>query len=167
MKYPRVLRLINQTMARIAGVMIFVIGILAVFEAVMRTFFSAPTSWSLDISTYLLIWAVFLGSAYAFQEKGHVAVDLLRDAVEKRWSKAPRRVMAFIGYAIALVVLIVLMRAGFMLAKTALDTNQLTYANAQIPAFILWLAVVVGSVMMVITVVFIILDLFTTDEKYL
>lgn len=167
MKYPRFMTVINQWLARVSGLFIFAIGILAVFEAIMRTFLNAPTSWSLDISSYLLIWAIFLGAAYAYQEKGHVAVDLLRDAVEKRWGKAPRRVMAVIGYVIALVVIIALLVASVQLAKSAIDLNQLTYANAQIPAVVLWAAIVFGSVMMLITVVFIMLDIFAKDDKYL
>ncbi len=167
MKYPNFLRVFNQVLGRAAGVMVFAIGILSVFEAVMRAFFASPTSWSVDVCSYLLIWAVFLASPYAFQEKGHVAVDLLRDAVEKRWGQTPRRVMSIIGYVISLVLIIFLLRAGIILAKAAIDTNQLTYANAQIPAIILWAAIVFGSIMMVITLVFILLDLFTKDEKYL
>ncbi len=167
MKYPHFMKVINKWMARMSGIFIFAIGILAVFEAIMRTFMRAPTSWSLDISSYLLIWAIFLGAAYAYQEKGHVAVDLLREAVEKRWGKAPRRVMAVIGYAIALAVIVVLLYAGVVLAQTAVSLGQLTYANAQMPAVILWTAVIVGSVMMLLTVVFIILDIFKKDDTYL
>ena len=165
MKYPKFMRVINKTLAIIAGAMILAMGILAVIEVIARNFFT-PTYCSVDLESYLLIWAVFLGSAYAYQEKGHVGVDLMRDIIEKRFGKAPRRVMAIIGYVISLVVVIALLRAGLILAKTAIDFKQLTLAFIQIPAIYLYAAIVVGSVAMAVTVVFVILDLFAKEEYY-
>ena len=167
MKYPKFMRVVNRTLAIIAGAMICTFGILAVVEVIARTFFSSPTVWSVDISSYLLIWAVFLGSSYAFQEKGHVGVDMIRDIVEKRFGKLPRRVMAIVGYAISLAVVIALLRAGLILARTAIDFNQLTLAFVQIPAIYLYAAIVVGSVAMAVTVIFVILDLFSKGDYYL
>ena len=167
MKFPKFMRVINKTLAIIAGGMIFTMGILAVVEVISRSFFKAPTVWSVDIESYLLIWAVFLGQGYAFQEKGHVGVDLVRDIVEKRFGKMPRRAMAIIGYVISLAVVIALLRAGLILAQTAVSLNQLTLAFIQIPAIYLYAAIVIGSIAMVVTVVLVILDLFSKEEKYL
>jgi TRAP-type C4-dicarboxylate transport system permease small subunit len=156
MKYPKFMTLINQALGCVSGSLIISIGFLAVFEAIARGVFSRPTSWSLDISSYFLIWAVFLGSSYAYQEKGHVAVDILRDLVEKCLGKSPRRVMAFAGYIIVLLVIIVLFRAGVIITINAARLDQLTIANFQIPITALYVAIVIGSVSMATTVIFII-----------
>ncbi|MDR1245619.1 MAG: TRAP transporter small permease subunit [Clostridiales Family XIII bacterium] len=167
MKYPKFMTLINQVLGCVSGSLIVAIGFLAVFEALARGAFSSPTSWTLDISSYFLIWAVFLGSAYAYQEKGHVAVDILRDLVGKRLGKPPRRAMAFAGYIIVLLVIIVLFRAGVIITLNAARLDQLTIANFQIPIAALYIAIVIGSVNMATTVVFIMLDIASGGEKYL
>ena len=83
MKYPAFFRKLNGGLAFFCGCLIFLTGIFSVIEAIMRGLFSSPTIWTLNVSCYLLIWAIFLGSPYAFQTHGHVAVDLLRDAIDK------------------------------------------------------------------------------------
>ena len=55
------------------------IGITAIvlFEVVMRYIFNSPTTWSLEVTEYLLVMGTFLGSAYVLKEKRHVIIDLL------------------------------------------------------------------------------------------
>lgn len=47
------------------------------YEVVARYVFGSPTTWSMDSSIYMLMWAVFLGAAYTMHTHGHVCVDLL------------------------------------------------------------------------------------------
>jgi TRAP-type C4-dicarboxylate transport system permease small subunit len=159
--------LINKALSMVSGGLLFAIGLLSVFEACMRSLFDSPTIWSLDVSLYFLVLAIFLGSSYAYQEKGHVAVDFLKDVIEKRMGKRPRRVISVIGYIIAFITLLALMLSLGRLFISALRQNTLTIAMVQIPISILYAIMIAGTVIMVITVFFIILDLFTEDEKYL
>ena len=167
MKYPNFMQFINKILAIISAAMFMIIGALTVFEVIARNFFRAPTVWSNDIMLYLLIWAFFLGSGFAYQEKGIPGVDLVRDFVEKRWGKNPRRVMAVIGYVITLAVLLALLYGSVILTQRSINLKQLTLAFVQIPSVYLWVAIIVGSIVTVITVVFIILNLFSKEEKYL
>jgi C4-dicarboxylate transporter DctQ subunit len=167
MRYPLFLRRINSILANIAGVLLVIISLLSVFEAIMRSVFSNPTPWSLDISCYLLLWAIFLGTSYAYQEKGHVAVDLLCDAVQKRFGKTPRRVMSILGYIFVLATILAVFYASLTLFLSALSYNKLTTASFQIPIAYLYIAIILGSVMTVVTAVFIILDLLNGDDNYL
>jgi len=148
----------------VSGAFILLIGVISVFESIMRAFFSRPTSWSMDISLYLLIWAIFLGSAYSFQEKGHVAVDLIR---EMCGSKNTRRIMSLVSYAFCILFIIVLVFNGTNMIINAVRLKQLTLANIQIPIVYLYLAILIGSLLMLLTVIFIILDLINGGEKYL
>ena len=167
MKYPNFMRIINKTLAMISAAMFMIIAVLTVFEVIARNVFHAPTVWSNDVMLYLLIWAFFMGSGFAYQEKGIPGVDLVRDAVEKRWGKKPRRVISIIGYIITLIVLIMLLYGAILLTKRAIDLKQLTLAFIQIPSVYLWFAVIVGSIITSLTIVCIILNLFSKEEKYL
>jgi TRAP-type C4-dicarboxylate transport system permease small subunit len=81
MKYPQSVSRLNRALGIASGGLIFVVGILSVFEIIMRGVFNRPTAWSLDICQYILIWSIFLGTAYSLQENGHVAVDFVREAL--------------------------------------------------------------------------------------
>jgi C4-dicarboxylate transporter DctQ subunit len=157
----------NLVLAIISGILVTIIGFLAVFEAVMRGLFNSPTSWGSDVSQYLLIWAIFLGTSYSLQEKGHVAVDFIRDAVANAgWLKV-RYVLAIIGYLFCLVVIIVLLWQGYDTWIRAIAVNKLTTANLQIPIAYLYTAIVFGSICMLTTAFCIIIDLIGGGKKYL
>lgn len=169
MKYPGFMKTINKYVARFSGAIIFGISALAVFEAISRQFFSRPTNWTLNISCYVFIWAIFLGSAYAFQEHGHVAVDLLRDFIDKKTapSRMVRRVLAVIGYCISFVVIAVFLYGGWKLCIKGIELNQLAPTTFYLPLIWVYPAVVVGSALMLLTLFFMILDLFSGSEEYL
>ena len=147
--------------------MLVLIGFITVIESLSRTLLARPSAWSLDLCCYILIWAVFFASPWAFQEKGHVAVDLLRDLVEKLFGPVPRRIMAIAGYICVGFLLITLLLSAFRLTSEAIRLDKLTIANLQIQTVYLDIAIVTGTVIMIMTVVFIILDLFAKGDKYL
>ena len=167
MKYPQFLEKINRFTGVVSGGLIICLGLLATMEGVLRGFFSQPTSWSLDLSQYILIWMVFLGTSYAFQEKGHVSVDLFKEWVGERFGTGLLRVMNIIGYLMALTFIIVIGWCSVASFTTAIKYGKLTLGNFQIPIAYLYAAMVTGSVFMVITVVCIILDLIDGGKKYL
>lgn len=168
MKYPAFFRKLNQVLAFCSGFMIFLTGFFAVFEAIMRGIFSSPTIWTLNVSCYLLIWIIFLGSPYAFQTHGHVAVDLLRDVIDKiAPSRKPRRAMAVVGYCISLVFIIALLYAGYGLVTKALTYSTMTTSTVPIPVLCLQLAIIVGCILMIITLIFIILDILSGSEEFI
>lgn len=64
------------------------LGVVAIFcvvtyEIVSRYFFSSPTFWSVELSTYLLIAVAYFGSAYAHTRGANVRVTLLLDSLPR------------------------------------------------------------------------------------
>lgn len=170
MKYPKFMEKINVTGAIICGVVVFVFALLAVMESILRQFFNAPTVWTLNITQSVFIWAAFLGGAYAFQEHGHVAVDLFRDLVDKHTKgpkRTPRRTMAVIGYIAAFIVVICILWGGWLETVKAIELNRMESYVFKFPHVISTLPVVIGSVQMLATLIFMILDLLAGGEKYL
>ena len=170
MRYPKFMAHINKICSYICGFIVLGASILAVMESIMRKIFRSPTTWSLNLSTGVFIWAAFLGSTWAFQELGHVSVDMVRNLIdahtkgEKRW---PRRVLSIIGYLISFMVIAAILYGGIILSQRALRFNSMAPYNFKFPYIISYSAIVVGSVLMLATLVFIILDLFTGGDKYM
>lgn len=61
----------------IARMLIFVLMGVIAYEAIARYFFGAPTSWAYDLSSWILVFYVFLGGGYALLQGGFVRVDIL------------------------------------------------------------------------------------------
>jgi TRAP-type C4-dicarboxylate transport system permease small subunit len=113
-----------------------------------------------------------MASAYAFQEGGHVAVDMLRNAADrfdKTGKQIPRRAMAVLGYLMALFFICVMFYGAWELFQKSIVLNRLSTLSPQIPMWILYLPMMIGSVFMAITLVFMILDCLSQDSdgKYL
>jgi len=165
---------INKIGAYFCGGYTLAISILAVMESILRKVFASPTTWTLNLSTGLFTWAAFLGSAWAFQELGHVSVDLIRNLVDNRSKsekRTPRRVMAIIGYAISFLVMCAFLYGGWFVTKNSGFKPDGTLALAtyafRFPVILSYLPIIIGSVQMMATLVFIILDLIAGGDKYL
>ena len=168
MKFPKLWRKVNRAIATVCGALSLLIALFSAFEAVMRRVFNSPTSWTLDVSCYILIWIFFVGSSFAFQEGSHVGVDMVRDFIDKRTgSKVPRRVLAVLGYVITEIFLGVLLKGSVDACKMDLLYNMETASSHPFPMIWLHLAMVIGLVMMMITVVFMALDVFSGSEDFL
>ena len=170
MKYPKFMERINKIGAYICGGVVIGVSVLAVMESLLRKLFSSPTSWSLNLTMGIFIWAAYLGSSWAFQELGHVSVDLVREMVDKRTKgkmRVPRRTMAVIGYVVSFCVICVFLYGGWRLCVRAVELNQMAPYNFKFPLIISYTAIVVGAIQMMATLVFILIDLFSGGEKYM
>jgi len=170
LKYPKFMVWVNKISANICGFIVLGTAVLAVMESILRQLFNSPTIWSLNISTGIFIWAAFLGSPWAFQELGHVSIDMIRNIIdkrtksEKRW---PRRIISIIGYLTSFTVISVMLYGGFILCQRALRFNAFAPYAFRFPLIISYSAIVVGSLLMLVTLIFVILDLFSGGDKYM
>jgi TRAP-type C4-dicarboxylate transport system permease small subunit len=68
-------------LSRVAGVFAAILIGLAVFVicdmVIVRYFFDVPTIWQIDVVTYAIVAATFVGSAYVLMTRGHVNVEIL------------------------------------------------------------------------------------------
>lgn len=168
MKYPAFWRKLNEVLAFISGVMIFLIGAFAVLEAILRGVVGMPTKWTLNLSCYMLIWIVFMSSSYAFQTHGHVLVDLFRDLMDKAApNRVPRKIAAIIGYLVSLAFVGALLYVGWGMVAKALKYQTLTTTTIPIPLAWLQISIVIGCVLMIITLIFILLDIFSGSDEFL
>lgn len=167
MSLPRRLRGFNRGTAVLSGIIILVIGLLTAMEGIARGLFNAPTTWSLDICQYLLIWAIFLGSAPAFQEKTHVSVDFIREGMGRRFGGPVRRGMTLLGYLFALVYTVILAWNSIDMLAFGLRLGKLTRGTVQIPIVWLYLAILAGSAFMIVTILFILVSLIRGKKDFL
>ena len=171
MPYPNWLRRLNKAFGRIGGILCFVVAIMFLVNAIMRYVFRHPTSWMTDYACYLHCLALFMGCAFTFQVHGHVGVDLVRKQVDKATKGAHNRlgvrIMAIIGHIQTLIFLGITTYAIFnQLVKTR-NFGSMTNATYPIPQWVLYLIMLFGCILMIVTLIFIVLSLFTDSDEFI
>lgn len=75
--YDKLLKLLAQVTGTIAGLLILACGFMIVYEVIARGVFNAPTEWVMELSTYCVTIAGFLGMAITYAYRKHIRVDIL------------------------------------------------------------------------------------------
>ena len=70
MKYPKFWNKCVNTLGLASGVLTLVIAVLSLLEAILRYFLHSPTSWTLTVSQYILLYIVFFASPMPFRRAG-------------------------------------------------------------------------------------------------
>tara|TARA_R110002020_G_scaffold26460_20_gene85514 strand:+ start:6611 stop:7138 length:528 start_codon:yes stop_codon:yes gene_type:complete len=143
----RSLEAVNTAAAVIsAGAVVF--ACFAVTWAVLaRGVVGMNTIWELEASVYLLIYAAFLSAAFADRGGGQIAVDFLRNRLTGR----ARRIHRSLLDAIALAVFALLLVSGWDMFSGAWERGWRSETLWGPPLWIPYLAVPLGSALMVVT----------------
>jgi C4-dicarboxylate transporter, DctQ subunit len=130
--------------ALVAGALVVFVCTVVFYEVVSRYVFGAPTTWSIDVSTYALFWATFLGAPYALREGAHVAVDVL---VRRAGAATRRRVGAFNTALVALFAALIAWRGG-LACWDAYVYGEVTLSALRFPLYVPLLAIPVGGTLL-------------------
>lgn len=71
------LRWINRWAARASGAILLVILVTVLFDIAVRYAFNYSAGWTFDLTSYGLLFVVFLGAAYTLERDGHIRIDFL------------------------------------------------------------------------------------------
>jgi TRAP-type C4-dicarboxylate transport system permease small subunit len=65
-------------MAGVIGALLIGLAVLVICDMVMERYvFNLTTIWQIDVVTYCVVGATFIGSSYVLMTRGHVNVDIL------------------------------------------------------------------------------------------
>lgn len=73
----KVADLISITAARIGAVMIVVIAVILAYEVTARYIFRAPTRWTSDVGTTLMMWLTFIAMAETLRTNAMIRITAL------------------------------------------------------------------------------------------
>ena len=120
MKVEKTLRTIkrgmNWILSRIAAVLLLAMTALVIYQVFTRYVLNNPSAFTEEIVRYLLMWTGFIGAAYAFSVRGHMALVFVRDKL----SPANKRIlMTATDLLVLLFALFVMVVGGVKLAVSA------------------------------------------------
>lgn len=107
----------NFLLARIAAILLSAMTLLVLYQVFTRYVLNAPAAFTEEIVRYLLIWTGFIGAAYAFSTRQHMALVIVRDKLPEEKRKV---LMVIIDSLILLFALFVMTIGGTKLALSAI-----------------------------------------------
>jgi TRAP-type C4-dicarboxylate transport system permease small subunit len=129
-------------------------------QVVSRYVFNYTPSWSEELSRYLVVWTIFIGTAVGVRKNIHIGVDAFI-RLAPRWMKLTLEVLLNLIGAVVSGVLIWL---SVLFIQDTIEYEQLSPAM-QIPMWLPYLAMPVGLSFGVVHFLHDIVKLFATGEE--
>lgn len=82
---------------------LFILLFAYVYEVLMRYFFNAPTSWTYDMSTWLLCTMIMLALPAVTREKGNIAITFFLEKTSTSFQRSFSKILSFVSFSICLV----------------------------------------------------------------
>ena len=105
---------VAKTLQVIGQIVLFFMMATICYDALMRYIFAAPTSWSLEINTFLIIYLAVMTAADVKRTNEHIQISFFSDMLG---ASAQRAVTVFIGIVGIVFCVILTYRGGIMTAQ--------------------------------------------------
>ncbi len=147
--YDRILHVITKAAGIIAGLLVLFTGFMIVYEVICRGAFNAPTEWVMEISTYCVVVAGFLGMGVAYASKKHIHVDIV---MSKLSPKVRCYVEIFTGI-IGLFYSFIFMQQAWEMTMFSLEINNCAPTTLSTPLWIPQMAMPVGMLVLLLQII--------------
>ena len=147
--YDRFVLALSRLAAVIAGLCILAVAFIVCYEIVMRGVFNAPTEWVLEISTYLIIVAGFLGLGVTLRRRGHIQVDFLAG----RFPPKTRCLLELVTTALSVALFYIFTTESAGLVASSYEYHKLSPSILRFPLWIPQLSLVLGSALLFLELV--------------
>ena len=102
----------NKVLAACCAVLLTFMTFLVLWQVFTRYVLNSPAAFTEELVKYSLIWTGFIGAAYAFSTREHMALTLVRDKLTGR----PHQILViFIDALILLLAIFVITIGGYKL----------------------------------------------------
>lgn len=106
----------NIVLSGIAAILLSVMTLLVIYQVFTRYILNSPAAFTEELVRYFLIWTGFIGAAYAFSTREHMALVLIRNKLTGNKRKI---LMTAIDALILILALLVITIGGVKLAMSA------------------------------------------------
>ena len=139
---------IDRILEVIVVIVMAVLVVDVVWNVISRYLLNAPSSFSVELARYLLIWVGLLGGAYASGKKEHIAINLYPQRLQKKNPEKRKKLDILINILIILFVFLVFIIGGARLMYIAFKMTQVS-ATMQIPMGIVYLALPLSGLLII------------------
>ena len=132
---------ILNALALLSCICIAVAWLSITLSVLLRYFMDSPLPWAIELSGYMMVGLLFLGTAWVLKEDGHVIMDLVIDRVKPR-TRALLNVITSIVSALACVVIV---WYGTQVTIEYFQAGYHYYTELSPPKYPIYLIVTLGS----------------------
>ncbi|MGP6174026.1 TRAP transporter small permease [Corynebacterium sp. A21] len=111
---------LNKILAFLSILLFAVLVCVTVWQVFSRQVINSPSTWSEELSKILFVWLSFIGSAFLFGERGHIAVDFIARRLPPAGQKATA---AFVQLVILFFALGAMVWGGYLASSIAWEQN--------------------------------------------
>jgi len=105
----------------VSGQLVLAFMVVTIFyDALMRYLFAAPTSWSLEVNTFLIIYVATMTAAAVQQTDSHIRITFFTDLAGPTFRRAVRVIIGVVGVAFCAVMT----WRGFLMAYQAFEYGE-------------------------------------------
>ena len=141
---------INTICATLAGLVLLFVTFSIFVDVILRYFFNRPSIWVTEVSTYLFLYIIFLGTSYALDHDLHIRVTFLLD----RFGPRATRVINLFTSVFAMVFTLVLLWQVSTMTWTAFKEKWTSPTMLNAPYAYIYVVMVFGSFMLFLTFFF-------------
>jgi TRAP-type C4-dicarboxylate transport system permease small subunit len=134
-------RRVNAVGAWIAAALLWLLAFVILMDVVLRAV-GTPILWGSEVSVYILIAVVFLGTGYTYDCDGHFSITLL---VEKL-PRVPRLMIELAVTVLGLAFAILFSWGGVELVRFAKSLSMASPTLLHVPLVVPYSAIIVGGV---------------------
>lgn len=138
---------LNAVCATLSGLVLLFVTFSIFVDVILRYFFNRPSIWVTEITTYLFLYIIFLGTAYALQEGMHIRVTFLLD----RFNEKVIRITNLITALFAMIFSFVLLWETSEMTWYAFKENWTSPTMLNAPYAYIYVAMVFGSFLLFVT----------------
>lgn len=139
----KILRILSVLIEAILAMLsLFIVGMVTT-EVVLRKFFGTSLIFTEELARYLMVWLVFLGSALAVRDGSHIRINFL----VKRLGRTAQIAFAVAARIVTILFLILLTFEGLRILPQQFYQTTITFDAYM---FYFYLAIPVGSVLMIV-----------------
>jgi len=147
--YEKIQKL-NTLCATIAGLVLLFVTFSIFIDVFLRYFFNRPSIWITEVSSYLFLYIIFFGTAYALQQDLHIRVTFLLD----RFGPRAMRILDLITSIFAILFCFVLLWQTSIMTWTAFKERWTSPTMLSAPYVYIYVAMVFGSLLLLLTFIF-------------
>lgn len=114
---------------------------LVAIQVVMRYIFNSSLSWSEELTRFVFVWQVWMGTSIGCKNNNHIRVEILSSVLKGK----AKTVHSIVGDAMVLAFTIFLVYDGFIVVGSMFRRGMLTPAM-QIPMYLMFLSLPVSSI---------------------
>ncbi|EAU43064.1 hypothetical protein FP2506_09481 [Fulvimarina pelagi HTCC2506] len=114
------------------------------YDALMRYIIAAPTSWSLEINSFLVVYLALMTAADVERRGEHIGITLLRDNMSPRG----KRVLTFIVSIVGISLCAILTWRGWLMTHDAWIYNERVSSAFGTPNWIPYAMLPIGFTML-------------------